>query len=250
MRFAVICGLVLSALAAQASAAPDANSSAAVTQSSDPAAKAAALKLAAVLFSEASQVAVAEKLVDSEIGPAFRSNEDFKTLEAEYPGFTDAVIMEMKPALVRFTRQALPGYHDRVANLIASRLEAAEITDLTQFYLTPTGQKLLKGMQQNVTTGTMLAEAMNDPDKPTSYSAVAADHKAASAATTKLIDDSDRAQLIEFVKKPYFAKVAALGPAMRKLEQDFTNEPAPELEAEIEAIMKATVARFEAEREK
>jgi hypothetical protein len=37
-----------------------------------------------------------------------------------------------------------------------------------------------------------------------------------------------------------------MGPAMRKLEQDFMNEPAPEFEAEIEAIVKATFARFEA----
>ena len=33
---------------------------------------------------------------------------------------------------------------------------------------------------------------------------------------------------------------------MGKLAQDFANEPAPEFEAEIEAIMTATLARFEA----
>ena len=75
---------------------------------------------------------------------------------------------------------------------------------------------------------------------------MAADHKASAEATKKLVDESDHAALREFAGKPYFTRVALMGPAMRKLEQDFSNEPAPEFEAEIEAIMTATVAKFEA----
>ena len=121
-----------------------------------------------------------------------------------------------------------------------------EIEDLTKFYLTPTGQKLLKGMQQNATLGATLGEIVADPDKPTSFSAVAADHKASAEATKKLLDENDQPALKEFAMKPYFTRVAMMGPAMRKLEQDFSNEPAPEFEAEIEALMTATVAKFQA----
>jgi hypothetical protein len=55
---------------------------------------------------------------------------------------------------------------------------------------------------------------------------------------------------MEFGRKPYFTKVAALGPAMRKVEQDFSNEPAPEFDAEVEAIVNATFARFEAKKKR
>ena len=147
---------------------------------------------------------------------------------------------------MRFTLKELPAYHDRVASLITSRLNAAEIEDLTTFYLTPTGRKLINGMQENASVGSTLDEIMASPDKPTSYSAVMADHKAGAEATRKLIDDSDHAALREFARKPYFTRVALMGPAMRKLEQDFSNEPAPEFQAEVEAIMAATVAKFEA----
>jgi len=41
-------------------------------------------------------------------------------------------------------------------------------------------------------------------------------------------------------------RVAALGPAIRKREQEFANEPAPEFEAEIDAIMTATLIKFKA----
>ena len=212
----------------------------------DPAGRAAALRLASLLYSEDSQMRMAEQIADNELAPAFRANDDLKTLDSKYPGLTEEFIKQLKPAFLRFTKGQLPSYQERIARLISERLNAEEIEDVTKFYLTPTGKKLLNGMQQNATAGTTIKESLTDPDKPTSYAAVVADHKVAQDATRKLVDESDKAALVEFAGKPYFTRVAALGPAMRKLEQDFANEPAPEFEAEIDAIMTATLAKFEA----
>ena len=252
MRWNLIVGLMLGSLAATSLAAPAIPPPVATSESKavDPAAKAAALKLADILYSKQSQVVMAQRIADRDLASAFRANPDLQFLDKEYPGFTDAILEEVKPALVRFTLKELPAYHDRVASLIASRLSAAEIEDLTKFYLTPTGQKLINGMQQNASLGSTLDEIMANPDKPTSYSAVMADHKAGADAAKKLIDESDHPALREFARKPYFTRVAVMGPAMRKLEQDFSNEPAPEFEAEIEAIMTATFAKFEAAKKK
>ncbi|MCL6683896.1 DUF2059 domain-containing protein [Sphingomonas alba] len=244
MRRTILFLLLGSVVVPTAAPAAD-NPSAPSAAKPDPAAKAAALKLANILYSEESQVRMAERMVDQEIGPAFRSNQSFMDLEAEYPGFIDALVQEFKPSLIRFTRRELPGYHDRVAELIASRLTAAEIEDLASFYKTPTGQKLVHGVQDNLASSSILKEAMDDPDKPASYGAIVSDHKAATEAATKLIDKADEPGLIALSQKPYFTRLAVLGPDMRKLEQDFMNEPAPEFEAEVEAIVKATLARFE-----
>ena len=251
MRWVVAIGLTLSPLGAIAGAAPTSPATTPVAvvaneAPADPAGKAAALRLAALLYSEDSQMRMAGQIADNELAPAFRQNDDLKMLDSQYPGFIEEVIKQLKPAFLRFTKGQLPSYQHRIALLIASRLNPEEIDDLTNFYLTPTGQKLLNGMQQNATAGTTIKEVLTDPDKPTSYAAVAADHKAAQDATRKLVDESDKAALVEFARKPYFTRVAALGPAMRKLEQDFANEPAPEFEAEIQAIMTATLAKFEA----
>lgn len=256
MRWSSAIGPALWALAANVSAAPSAPPpviTPTVSTSSfavDPSAKAAALRLAVLIYSEESQMRMAAKLADNELAPAFRGNKDLRTLDAQFPGFLDEIVAEVKPAFLRFTKSKVPSFQDRVADLIASRLDAAEIADLQKFYLTPTGQKLLRGMQQNVTAGTTIQESMADPDKPTSYEAVVADHKAAQDATKKLLDASDQPALLEFAQKPYFTRVAAMGPAMRKLEQDFSIEPAPEFEAEIEAIMTATIAKMEATKKK
>ena len=112
---------------------------------------------------------MAERIADRDLAPAFRANPDLQFLDKAYPGYIDAILKEMKPALVRFTVKELPAYHNRVASLIASRLNAAEIEDLTKFYLTPTGQKLINGMQQNASIGSTLDEIMSNPDKPTSF---------------------------------------------------------------------------------
>jgi Uncharacterized protein conserved in bacteria (DUF2059) len=246
MRSLIVVWLVLAPLGTASAAAPATVSNAANQAPADAAGKAAALRLASLLYSEESQMRMAAQIAENELAPAFRANDDLKTLDSKYPGFTEEVIKQLKPAFLRFTKGQLPSYQERIARLVAERLSAAEIEDLTKFYLTPTGQKLLNGMQQNATAGTTIKESLTDPGKPTSYAAVEADHKAAQDATRKLVDESDKAALLEFAGKPYFTRVAALGPAMRKLEQDFANEPAPEFEAEIEAIMTATLAKFEA----
>ena len=216
----------------------------------DPAAKTAAVRLARMIYSEESQLGLATRVADTEMAPAFRKNMDFVELETRHPGFIDALIKELKPALARFTLASLPAYYDRIADLIASRLTAGEIDDLAGFYASPTGRKLVQGVHDNLSVTATLTEAVTEPDKPTSYGAIAADHKAAADAATRLIDKSDEPALAELAKKPYFVRLAALGPAMRKLEQDFMNEPAPEFEAEVEQIVKATYARFEAAEKK
>jgi hypothetical protein len=251
MRSIIVIGLVLASFGTASAAAPASppltpTANVATEAPGDAAARTVALRLASILYSEDSQMRMAGQIADNELAPAFRANDDLKGLDSQYPGFTDEVIRQLKPAFLRFTKGQLPSYQERIAWLIAERLSAEEIEDLTKFYLTPTGQKLLNGMQQNATASATIKESLNDPDKPTSYAAVDADHKAAQDATRRLIDESDKAALVEFAGKPYFARVAALGPAIRKLEQDFANEPAPEFEAEIEAIMTATLAKFEA----
>jgi len=249
MRSIIVIWLALAPLgpaSAAAPAPPPVINPVANEAPADPAGRAAALRLAILLYSEDSQMRMAGQIADNELAPAFRANDDLKTLDSKYPGFTEEFIKELKPAFLRFAKGQLPSYQERIARLIAERLNAEEIEDLTKFYLTPTGQKLLNGMQQNATAGTTIKESLTEPDKPTSYAAVVADHKVAQDATRKLVDESDKAALVEFAGKPYFTRVAALGPAMRKLEQDFANEPAPEFEAEIEAIMTATLAKFEA----
>jgi hypothetical protein len=115
----------------------------------DPAAISAGLRLAEFIYDEASQAAAASRMVDIDIGPAFRSSPDFKALEAEYPGFIEAVLTEIRPLMVSFSRDMLPEYRGRAAEIYASHLTAAEIEDLFKFYQTPTGQKMIKSMTQD-----------------------------------------------------------------------------------------------------
>jgi uncharacterized protein DUF2059 len=250
MLASLIAALVALAAAAPAQTAqPAATASADTAPKLDPATKQAALKLASILYSEESQVSLAERVVDTQLAPTFRADENFKVLEREYPGFTDDVLRQLKPALVRFTRSSLPEYHDRVATLLGSVLSKEDIEDLSAFYVTPTGKKLLAGMAENGTLETVLAETTKDPEKPTSLAALAKDHDAAVAKVAKSMDASDQAALREFSNKPYYFQLALLGPAMRKLEQDFANEPAPEFEKQIGTIMETTAARFKAAKE-
>ena len=98
-------------------AAPVANQTSAVAV--DPAAKAAALRLAGLIYSEESQVAMAERMADNELAPAFRANSDLQALDSTYPGFTEEVLKQLKPALV------FNGSHVHSRNAVAA-VEAAQ----------------------------------------------------------------------------------------------------------------------------
>lgn len=252
MRGFLIAGLILASVSSVVFAtpqpppviAPVAETSA--SKPTTPEAKAAALRLARLLQTEEAQVAMAERMTDRDLRAAFANDKNMQIIESEHPGFLDAVLKELKPIVVRFTRRELPEYHARIADLLSTRFDAAEMDDLAKFYQTPTGQKLIRGMQENATIGSTLEEIVADPDRPTSFSAVNTDHKASVVATVKTIDESDHAALREFASKPYFDRMAAFGASMRKLEQEIANEPQPAFEAEIGAVMNATLAEFEA----
>ena len=235
--------VLLAAAALSAPAAALAASPAAAT-ALDPAAKKAALKLARILYTEESQLRMAGRMIDETIAPALRKDENFAALELDYPGITNAMIAEMRPLLEGYVREALPDYYDRVAALLGSKLTAAEIDDLAGFYLSPTGRKLLKGVHENYRGEAMIDEVLADPDAPTSYSAMSKDHRAAVGEAVKLIDNSDTDALIALGKKPYAARLRALGPEMRKLDQDFTNAPAPEFERRVEDTLVLAMERF------
>ena len=206
--------------------------------------------LVRTLYPEERQLGMTDRLLDESVGPALKKDPNIAQMETDYPGIVEAMLAEARPLLRAYTTRVLPKYHGRMAALVASRMTSPEILDLTEFYRSPTGRKLVNAVNENIRLDASLAEIISNPDAPTSLEAVTKDHQAAAAKALKSVDSSDVNPLRELGRKPYFEKVRALGPAMRKLDQELMNEPDPEFDKVLEDAFKRALDRHMAAADK
>jgi hypothetical protein len=206
--------------------------------------EAATLALARHLFTEDTQVAAVERLFDTQIADSFRKERQVKALEARYPGFTAALLGELKPAFISHTRASVPKYQARVASLVASHLSEEDIQALSAFYESPSGRKIRMYTVANASTVVEISEPATGPENSPRYELRAKDDSAAATTAVETLDMADRIALLEFQKTPHYRRYVALEPAVRQLDREFAIETEPELSEKISAAFRATIARF------
>jgi hypothetical protein len=203
----------------------------------DPKAMEAGRRLARLINQEQVQVDAAVRLIDTSFIPTIAADPNIKQLEAEYPGLLRRIGDDMKPLMASYTRKVLPDYIERAAAIYAGLFSAAEIDDLYGIYASPAGQRLIASMTNNITADALLQEAVKDPKSGSSLAAVGSDHYKAAAAALKTTSDADKQAFTAIFSKAYFTRMIQLGPKLRKLEQDMINQPDPERDAEIRAVI-------------
>lgn len=204
----------------------------------------AARRLAKLVNPEQAQVDATLRMVDNSFIPAMSADEDVKAMEAEYPGLLRRIADDLKPVFIRHTRRILPAHIERYAEVYAANFSAEELDELYELYASPAGQRLVASMLENVSADSLLQEVVKDPDAPTSLAAVKADHDRARRAALKQVSDADKDAFAALIAKPYLSRMMALGPKLRKLEQELINEPDPALDAEIEQVIEKSITDF------
>lgn len=240
MRAAVfVAGLLLAPVSATAQPATPAPT----TSTSLDQRKAAGLRLAQLLYPEEIQVRVGLNLLRSQFGPSILKNPAVKSLEADHPGLVEALVADLEPSFKRFIVSELPNYHRGIGDLYGSNFSVTELTEIHRFYSTPTGRKISRGVQNNMSLDSVMAEAVGNPDSPSTKGAIESDLRATVARTMKSIDGSDTAELMRFGSAPWFPKLKAFRTKLLAFETEFMNRPAPAFESEIEKIIERTIQR-------
>lgn len=204
----------------------------------------AGIRLATVLNPEDLMVAAEKRGFEEELIPALRKHEDYVALEAKYPGIIDEVAMRMRPLLEEYGRASMPQRLQQMGLFFAQRFSRVELEDMLAFYTSPTGQRLIRAMFANASMQGIVDEAIADPEQQTSIDAVNQIFASSLNALPKALIESDRPVLRELMRKPWFARIRAVAPEMRQLQQQMINEPDPAFEGRLDQVITETIENF------
>lgn len=181
---------------------------------------------------------------DKNFVPTLRANEHMKPLEGEYPGIFETMHAATRPLVAKAMEKAVDKLHSKTAALFAESMTSAEIADLIAFYRSPAGQNVLTQMAAAIDASKLYEQALDDPEREITSADISDQTKSTAARAMKNYSTADQAELVKFMGRPAFWKLAKLQPRIREIMAETFNAPDPEIDAEMEAVMMATAERY------
>lgn len=236
MRMLVVLGAAfLSTAPATALAdAPEQRTQATATQ---------AIELARLMSPSGLLVDMEVREFDKHFVPSLRSDPELKALEEEYPGVFEAMHKASRGLVVEATGRSAGKIHAAVAKVIETNFTAADIAELTSFYRSPVGLKTLQQMAASADAGQVYQNAVSDSGfKLTEAQIDSQIHESAQKAAQTFTPE-EQTEMMLFMAKPSFAKLAKAQPQIRKILAEEFNAPDPEFDRRVEQAMGAAIEK-------
>lgn len=207
--------------------------------------KALSVQLASVLNSEAIIIgdATTDQKATELMLQLFGTQEEMKTIEADYPGIGKELADAILPIVNRYMRQRLPQLQAQQAQLYADNFSAAELKTLIDFYTSPTGQKMIASMTSRIQPKAMMQEASQSEDFQFSAGAALKDIRDTVPGILSDLGEEDRETLVQFARSGVLPKLQALGPKTQAIAISWNQQYAENEEREIEQIVESIFAR-------
>jgi len=159
------------------------------------------------------------------------------TLEEASPGILQELQASIHAATASMRAGAYRDTMERYARLYSQALTPVETAELTQFYRTPTGQKLIAAKYASTVTGSVAL------DRDTTAQDVTQLNRAAVNSALGKMEGDDMVELMKFGTLPSFRKLKALTATVNKLEVLMANEEHPEAEQAVADAVSAVMKR-------
>ena len=214
-------------------------------------APAAAEPEASLALELAKLVSPSDALLDQQIATAragffgaLHADPEFQAIEKEFPGIGQAVWDVLEPEARRVSREATPSLWEKLIPIYLRHLTAGEVRALIAFYASPTGQRAIRTMYGSLDTTAMFKDAIDSPDGKISAESLAAGQQAAKAKAVSAMGPEDEAALMALGRAMPIAKLHAVGREVQKATLEFLNEPDPENDARMEALVVKTMEQY------
>lgn len=245
MRKFVALGLALVAPAPVAAIAP-ANAAPQTAQAE----AADAIALARLMSPRALLVDMEVREFDKHFVSSLRSDPEMKSLDDEYPGVFEAMHKASRGLVSQEMGRSVDQIHLAVAKLIESSFTPADIVELSDFYRSPVGQKTIRQMAASADAGQVYSQAVKEREFKLTEEQVAAQvHDNAKKAVQNFTPE-EQMEMMLFMAKPSFGKLAKAQPRIQKILADEFNAPDPEFDRQVEQAMAAAIERHIASFEK
>ena len=174
---------------------------------------------------------------------SLRSDPDLKALEDSYPGLFEAMHKATRGLVAEGTGRTVDQVHAALASLLQEQFTAADIAELTGFYRSPVGQKTVQQMAGAADASEIYQQAVEKDDYKLSEDYIARQNMATASKAAKSFTADEQAQMLLFMAKPSFGKLAKAQPQIQKILADKFNAPDPEFDRTVEEAMTKTVER-------
>lgn len=185
------------------------------------------------------------ELFNRQFATELRKQEGFADLEAQYPALVPELVREMGPPFERYMERMLDEYFAEVATVLGEELDASGVAELTRFYQSPAGQRIVRTMLENFDA----TEIVDTYDKGQEPDAAMLERglNGAAARTTRLLSPDDQTALILMMKEPAFWTLRKVNPRILEVRARVMNADDPEFESETASVFERVMTRLAAE---
>ena len=203
-----------------------------------------ALELARLLNPAETLIEMAGRSFDQAFQQGLTQGGETAALEKEHPGLVDELRKATRDVMIADLRADMPALHRRYARFFSDQFTPAEIAELTGFYRSPTGAKIIAAKFANIDVSGLVAKVSEDPNAKVSTGDIEAMNKGAVSTMWKGMTADDVRSVLSFGLRPVARKLKAAAPAMAQIETEIANEADPALDAAIEQATQKVYERF------
>jgi hypothetical protein len=236
-------GLALSAAAPAAAQSPETGAAAAADNSKNAEPREDALELTRLLNPAGPMAELAARGFDQAFDQGVAGGE-MAALEKEHPGLIAELRKAARDVVIADVRASMPAIHRRYARFFSDHFTPAEIAELTQFYRTPTGAKIIQTKFAKIDVSGVVEKVTEDPNAKISSADVEAMNKGVVSAMWQGMTAADLQVVMAFGLRPVARKLKEAAPAMAAIEAQIANEPDPALDAAIEEATRKVYERY------
>lgn len=178
---------------------------------------------------------------DKHFVSSLRADPELKSMEDEYPGLFEAMHKASRGLVSQSMSRTVEQIHLSIARLIEASFTPADIAELSDFYRSPVGQKTIRQMAASADAGKLYSQAVEQREFKLTEEQIAAQVQDNARKAVQTFTPDEQTEMMLFMAKPSFGKLARAQPQIQKILADEFNAPDPEFDRQVEQAMGAAI---------
>ena len=178
---------------------------------------------------------------DKHFVSSLSADRELKSLDDQYPGLFAAMHKASRGLVAEATSRSAEKIHAAVAKIIEASFTPADIVELTDFYRSPVGLKTVQQMAASADAGQVYQQAVSESDYKLTEEKVAAEIAKSARKAVQTFTPEEQTEMMLFMAKPSFGKLAKAQPQIQKILADEFNAPDPAFDRRVEQAMSAAI---------
>lgn len=178
---------------------------------------------------------------DKHFVSSLRADPELKSMEDEYPGLFEAMHKASRGLVSQSMSRTVEQIHLSIAKLIEATFTPADIAELSDFYRSPVGQKTIRQMAASADAGKLYSQAVEQREFKLTEEQIAAQVQDNARKAVQTFTPDEQTEMMLFMAKPSFGKLARAQPQIQKILADEFNAPDPEFDRQVEQAMGAAI---------